>query len=86
MLTASGGGIGQIALVDLTKVFSTPTVTSTWVAVGAWAWEDATNLLVASTSLGGALIRFHVGAATADAVTRPSVTPTSKVVPLPRLG
>ena len=86
MLTASGGGSGQIALVDLTKVFSTPTVTSTWVAIGAWAWEDASNLLVASTSSGGALVRFHVGATTADPVTRAGVSSTSKVVPLPRLG
>jgi hypothetical protein len=76
-------GTGQIALVDLTKVFGTPVVSSTWVADGVWAWEDANTLLVATPA---GLVRFHVGSATADAVSRPGVTSSTKAVPLPRLG
>jgi len=83
MFAASSTGDGQIALVDLTKVFSTPAVTSNWAAVGGWAWEDSNNLLVAS---GGSLRRFHVGSLTPDPVLRPGLVSASKLVPLPRLG
>src|SRR5262245_8475224 len=82
LYAASSGGAAQIALVDLTKVFSTPTVTSIWTAIGAWAWEDASNLLVATT---GTLSRFHIGSLNAEPVTRPGLTSASKVTPLPRL-
>ena len=82
-MDAVSGGDPQIALVDLTKVFSTPAVTSTWAAIGAWAWEDANNLLVAS---GATLRRFHVGSPAADPVLRPGLVSASKVIPLPRLG
>jgi len=83
MFAASSTGDAQIALVDLTKVFSTPAVTTNWAAIGAWAWEDANNLLVAS---GGTLRRFHVGSPTPDPVLRPGLVSAAKVIPLPRLG
>jgi hypothetical protein len=83
MYGAAADGSAQIALVDLTKVFSTPAVTTNWVGLGAWAWEDASNLLVAS---GGTLRRFRVGSPTADPVLRPGLVSAAKVTPLPRLG
>src|SRR5262245_4410613 len=83
MSAAAADGSAQIALVDLTKVFSTPTVTTNWTAGGSWAWEDASNLLVAS---GGTLRRFRVGMPTADPVLRPGLVSAAKVTPLPRLG
>jgi hypothetical protein len=83
MRAVSAGGAAQIAVVDLTKVFTTPAVATTWTAEGGWAWEDATNLLVATTA---GLVRFHIGASTGDAVTRKGVTASSKVILLPRLG
>jgi hypothetical protein len=83
MFAASSSGDAQIALVDLTKVFSTPAVTTNWNATGAWAWEDANNLLVAT---GGTLRRFHVGSPTSDPALRPGLTSAAKVIPLPRLG
>jgi hypothetical protein len=83
MHAASSSGAAQIAVLDLTKVFTTPAVTTTWAADGGWAWEDADNLLVATTA---GLVRFHIGATTGEAVTRTGVTASSKVILLPRLG
>jgi hypothetical protein len=83
MHAVSPGGAGQIAVVDLTTVFTAPAVATIWAADGGWAWEDTTNLLVATTT---GLVRFHVGATTGDAVSRSGVPASSKMVLLPRLG
>jgi hypothetical protein len=86
LLSASTGGSGQIAVVDLSTVFGTPAVAVNWPADTVGAWEDAANMLVASTALGGTLVRYHLGTATADPADRAGVTATSQVELLPRVG
>jgi hypothetical protein len=86
--SADSTGKAQIAVIDLTSVFSTPAVTVNWPANAVGAWEDASNMLVVSTALGGGLIRYHLGTsvATADPADRPGVSASSQVELLPRLG
>jgi hypothetical protein len=86
--SASAAGTGQLAVIDLTSVFSKPAVATTWPVDTVGAWEDASNMLVASTALGGALVRFHIGttSTTPDAADRPGVTASSQVQLLPRIG
>jgi hypothetical protein len=79
-------GSSGITIVDLTKVFTTPAVATTWVAPDVGAWENATTMLVASTALGGALLRFTAGTTTAVKADRAGVTPTSSIALRPRLG
>ncbi len=78
-------GTPQIGIVDLTTVFSTPTLTASWSATTDGAWEDDNTMLVPSTDLGGALVRYHIGSATGTAADRPGITGSMGVVLLPRL-
>jgi hypothetical protein len=86
--SATSAGKGEIAVIDLTAVFGKPAVTLHWPSDGVGAWEDAANMLVVSTVLGGGLIRYHLGttSTTADPVTRAGVTSSTDVELLPRLG
>jgi hypothetical protein len=86
MFGASSAGKGEIDVVDLTAAFGKPAVTVAWPAEMVGAWEDANNMLVASTALGGALVRYHLGTTSADPVTRPGVATGARVTPLPRVA
>jgi hypothetical protein len=78
-------GTPQIGVVDLTTVFTTPTLTASWSATADGAWEDTKTMLVPSSELGGALVRYQVGSGTGTAADRPGVTGGMSVVTLPRL-
>ena len=86
--SADSAGKAQIAVIDLTSVFSKPAVSVNWPADTVGAWEDASNMLVVSTALGGGLIRYHLGTTvvTADPVDRSGVSASSQLELLPRLG
>jgi hypothetical protein len=86
MFAASSGGKGELAIVDLTTAFGRPEVSLHWPADAVGAWEDASNMLVVSTALGGALVRYHLGSSTAEPVTRTGVAAGSQVELLPRVA
>jgi hypothetical protein len=85
LYTNGTSGTPQISVVDLTTVFTAPALAASWSATADGAWEDAKTMLVPSTDLGGALVRYQMGSGTATAADRPGVTAGMSVVTVPRL-
>jgi hypothetical protein len=82
--SADASGRGQIAVVDVRNVFTKPTVSVGWSADVVGAWEDATTML--ALGLGGGLVRYRLGSATAEPVDRPGLSKDSRIELLPRLS
>ena len=85
MYTNGTSGAAQIGVVDLTTVFTAPALAASWSGTADGAWEDANSMVVPSTDLGGALVRYQMGSGTGTAADRPGVTGGMSVVTLPRL-
>jgi hypothetical protein len=83
--SADSSGHGQIAVVDLRTLFTTPAVSVGWSADVVGAWEDATTMLAPAVG-GGGLVRYRLGSTTAEPVDRPGLSKDSQIELLPRLG
>jgi hypothetical protein len=83
--SADSAGKGQVAVLDLTTVFTSPAVAIRWSAGGVGAWEDASTMLVHAVD-STALLRYHLGSTTAEPVTRPGLSAEARTELILRLG
>lgn len=80
--SADGSGSPEIAIIDLTTVFTKPALTVSWTGLTG-AWDESNALLVLEE--GGRLLRYRIDSVLAETVDRPGVTAGMTLELLPRL-